>query len=131
MGAKRETLTVLMPVRCSNCRYELDEAQDVPHEQRTPCPQCGSLSRIVEAAATLSARATVTTSGAVERGLNATRLAVLGILVGVALAAASLANVWWTRLAAGLATFLLACAVICVPWTREKMMRFMYWLTGA
>jgi DNA-directed RNA polymerase subunit RPC12/RpoP len=122
---------VVMPVRCSNCRYELDEAQDIPYEERTPCPQCGSLSRIVEGAATLSVRATVSTSAAVERGLNATRLAVLGILVGVALAAASLANAWWTRLAAGLATFLLACAVIRVPWTREKMMRFMHWLTGA
>jgi hypothetical protein len=49
---------------------------------------------------------------------------VLGILVGVALAAASLADGWWAaQLVAGLGTFVFACLVIHLPRTREKIMR--------
>jgi hypothetical protein len=32
-------------VRCNDCGIVLDEAIDIPAEQRTPCPECGSIKR--------------------------------------------------------------------------------------
>jgi len=35
-------------VRCSACRTLLDEPTDIGMEDRHPCPECGSLARLVE-----------------------------------------------------------------------------------
>ena len=35
-------------VRCNNCRMGLDENPAIPPSERTPCPNCGSLSRYYE-----------------------------------------------------------------------------------
>jgi hypothetical protein len=36
------------PVRCGNpgCRNVLDESENLPYEERQPCPKCGSLARL-------------------------------------------------------------------------------------
>jgi hypothetical protein len=81
----------------------------------------------------LTAGVTVSASveGQVERSLNDTRLAVLGILVTIALAVGfGVSASWPIKLAAAVGAFLLACLLIRAPWSRKRLMSFMYWLTG-
>jgi hypothetical protein len=66
----------------------------------------------------------------VERGLNDIRLAVLGILVTVGLAAAAIPDTWSSRLGAGLGSFLFACFLINRPRTRRLLMSAIQRLTG-
>jgi hypothetical protein len=69
--------------------------------------------------------------GTVERGLNETRLAVLGILVGIGLAVGfGVPGPWEVKLAAGLGSFAVACLLIRWTWSRHHLMEFMHWLTG-
>ena len=35
----------LMAIACSNCGTALDEAQNLPHQEGKPCPNCGSTAR--------------------------------------------------------------------------------------
>jgi phage FluMu protein Com len=35
-------------IRCADCRVELPERENVGRERRSPCPQCGSLNRLLE-----------------------------------------------------------------------------------
>ena len=65
-----------------------------------------------------------------ERGLNEIRLAVLGIIVAVGLAAAAIPDAWPSQLATGVGTFILACLLIRWKPSRGRLMDFMYWLTG-
>jgi hypothetical protein len=48
------------PVRCGNpsCGRVLDERENVPYEERRPCPKCGSRTRLYSQ--TLEARVTAT-----------------------------------------------------------------------
>jgi hypothetical protein len=69
-----------------------------------------------EVSATVHATATGTT--AVTRGLNETRLAVLGIMVTIALGSAALTSGVWQRLLVGLSTFAVTAAAIRLPRSR-------------
>jgi hypothetical protein len=80
--------------------------------------------------------ATSTTSAVletkVERGLNGVRLAVLGILVGIGLSVGfGVPGPFWVGIVAGLGSFLLACLLIWWPPSRQRLMAFMYRLTGS
>ena len=66
----------------------------------------------------------------VDRGLNDIRLAVLGILVAVGLAAATIPDVWSSQLLAGVGVFVFACFLVGWGRTRHYLMSFAHWLTG-
>ena len=76
-----------------------------------------------------TAAASVKTS--VERGLNDTRLAVLGIIVGIALAVGFGVATWsiTAGIVACVAAFVAASAVIKWRRSRHWMMAFVHWLT--
>jgi hypothetical protein len=118
---------------CGDCGAEIPEPHDTPYEARQACPTCGSTSRrrLVEVAASLTAGASISTAGSVERGLNDLRLAVLGILVGIALSVAfGIDASWPVQVAAGVATFACSAALIRWPKSRHLMMQFMHRVTG-
>jgi hypothetical protein len=70
--------------------------------------------------------------GSVERGLNDTRLAVLGIIVTIGLTVGfAVADTWWVGFVAGVGSFVLACALIRWRRSRHLLMSFMHWLTGS
>ena len=80
--------------------------------------------------ATVGVKASVTTE--VERGLNGIRLAVLGIVVGIALTVAFGVEVaWWVRVLLGVGTFALTCFLFWWRPVRSVLMAFMYRITGA
>ena len=83
-----------------------------------------------ELTATVKATASVAGGVTVVRGLNDFRLAVLGILVTVGLAAAAIPDAWSTQLAAGLGSFAFACLLVRWRRSRHYLMSFVYWLTG-
>ena len=89
------------------------------------------VARVTEHEQTLTASVGVRASGevSVTRGLNDIRLAVLGILVTVGLAAAAIPDVWSTQLAAGLGSFAFACALVHSRRARHQLMSFAHWLT--
>lgn len=71
------------------------------------------------------------TSATVERGLNDIRLAVLGILVGIALAVGfGVEARWWIQLVAGIGSFAVACFLVRWPQSRRRLMSFAHRLTG-
>lgn len=75
---------------------------------------------------------TLTATLSVDRGLNETRLAVLGILVTIGLTVGfGVGGPWWSKLAAGGGSFLLSALLIKLPTSRHLMMSFMHWLTRA
>ena len=119
---------------CScHCFGQFLDDGEAPYEERIACPTCGSTkrTRTHEMTASVTARASISAAGDVERGLNDIRLAVLGILVGIALTVGFGVPVWWPlRVVAGLASFALAAGLIRWPWSRHKLMAFMHWLTG-
>jgi hypothetical protein len=85
-----------------------------------------------EGSASLIATSSVTAEATVERGLNDIRLAVLGIIVGVALTVGFGVPCWWPyRVGAGLVAFGATCGLIRCKWSRHKLMSFVHWLTGA
>lgn len=75
-------------VLCGNseCRALIDEPPGTPLDERKPCLQCGSTSRMVLASAHLEAHMSAQIMGTVTRSLNELRLAVPGIIVGIGLA---------------------------------------------
>ena len=59
------------------------------------------------------------------------RLAVLGILVGIALSVGFGIQAWWpVRIGAALATFFGSSFLIWWPWSRNLMMEYMHRVTG-
>ncbi len=79
----------------------------------------------------MSVKAIISASGTIERGLNELRLAVLGILVGIALSVAfGVEARWWIQLLAGIAAFAGACFLVWLPPSRRRLMSFMHQLTG-
>lgn len=120
-------------VRCGNpnCGAFLDEPVGLAGE-RTPCPECGSLTRLVEASASLQARAVVSAQASVERGLNEMRLAVLGILVTIGLTVGfGIQSAWWVRALAGLGAFAASSALIAWRRSRHLMMAYVHRITGS
>jgi hypothetical protein len=119
-------------VRCGICGVPLEEPTDVPANARRPCRSCGSTTHLVEAAATLSARATITAAGAVERGLNDVRLGVLGFIVAIGTGAASVASPagWEVALPVGVVAFAATCGAVRWRRSRHLLMEFAYRLTG-
>jgi hypothetical protein len=87
--------------------------------------------RLYEEELVATVHATATGTSSVTRGLNETRLAVLGIMVMIALGSAALASGWWQRLAVGLGAFAVSAAAIGLPWSRNYLMAFMHKLTGS
>lgn len=84
----------------------------------------------VELSAQVVGRATITAKESVTRGLNETRLAVLGILVGIALTVGfGIPGSAWIRIAGGVASFIVACTLIKWGTSRHYLMAFMHWLT--
>lgn len=78
----------------------------------------------------VTASASVETS--VERGLNETRLAVLGIVVAIGLTVGvGFDETWWIGVRAGGGSFLFSCVVIRFRPARRQLMSFMHWLTGS
>jgi hypothetical protein len=70
-------------------------------------------------------------SAEVERALNDVRLAVLGILVGVALTVGfGVPCSWWVQVLAGLGAFAVGCVLIRWRWSRNHLMEFMHRVTG-
>ncbi len=65
----------------------------------------------------------------VTRILNATRLAVLGILLTVGLGAAALAPPGWWRLLVGLGSVAATCALFKAPRTKHRLTSFIAWVT--
>jgi hypothetical protein len=85
-----------------------------------------------QGSASLVAGASLSATGTVERGLNELRLAVLGILVGIALSVGfGVEARWWIQLLAGIGSFAGACFLVSWPPSRRRMMSFMHRLTGA
>jgi hypothetical protein len=83
-----------------------------------------------EMTAQMTPSASVETS--VERGLNETRLAVLGIVVAIGLTVGlGFDATWWIGVLAGGGSFLFACFVIRFRPARRQLMSFMHWLTGS
>jgi hypothetical protein len=120
-------------VRCGSCGELIDEPPDTPAAQRISCPRCGDTSRTrtIEASASLQVKATLSTHGSVERGLNDLRLAVLGILVGIGLTVGiGFDATWWVGVLAGGGSFGLAAGLIRWPRSRHWMMTFMHRITG-
>ena len=67
----------------------------------------------------------------VKRGLNGIRLAVLGILIGVGLAAGfGVPGPVWIGLAASAASLAVVFSLRW-EWSRSHPMTFMHWLTGS
>lgn len=67
-----------------------------------------------------------------ERGLNETRLAVLGIVVAIGLTVGlGFDATWWIGVLAGGGSFLFSCFVIRFRPARRQLMSFMHWLTGS
>jgi hypothetical protein len=81
---------------------------------------------------TMGARVSVSGSmeASVARGLNEIRLAVVGILVTVGLAAAAIPDAWTTQLAAGLGSFAFACLLVRWRRSRQYLMSLAHRLTG-
>ena len=79
--------------------------------------------------ASLTARSGLSATGTVERGLNDIRLAVLGLLVAVGLAAAAVPEAWLTQRAAGVRSFVFACFLVRWKRSRHLLMSFAHWLT--
>jgi ribosomal protein S27AE len=118
-------------VECGKCGLVLDERSDIPMEKRQPCPRCGSTSRTVDGAATLEAAVSTSVRGEVERALNDIRLAVLGILVGIALTVGfGVPGNWWVQVLAGVAAFAAAAFLIWWRPARKRLMAFMHRITG-
>jgi hypothetical protein len=100
----------------------------MPHEPPTE-PRREPVVHEKEMAAVASASA-VMADLTVKRGLNDTRLAVLGILVGIGLSVGlGVPGPWWVGVLAGLGSFILACALIRWEPSQRRLMAFMYWLT--
>jgi hypothetical protein len=79
--------------------------------------------------ANVGVKASMTTE--VERGLNGIRLAVLGIVVGIALTVAfGVEATWWVRVLLGFGTFALTCFVFWWRPVRSVLMAFMNRITG-
>jgi uncharacterized membrane protein YedE/YeeE len=115
--------------RCSNCGATLDD--DVVGSARTPCPECGSTARTHEGAAGIVATSSVSATLTVDRGLNDTRLAVLGIIVGIGLTIGfGVPGPWWVRFASGLAAIGFTMFLIRLRASRHRLMVLMHWLTG-
>jgi hypothetical protein len=83
-----------------------------------------------EMTAHVTARASVETS--VVRGLTELRLAVLGIVLTIGLSVGfGVPSTWPIRVAAGVAAFVAACALIRWRWARHRLMAFAHWLIEA
>jgi hypothetical protein len=66
----------------------------------------------------------------VKRGLNDTRLAVLGILVSIGLTVGfGVPEPAWAGVLAGGGSFVIACLAIWSEWSCSRLMAFMHWLT--
>lgn len=118
-------------VQCAGCGRELDPDHDAP--ERKPCPDCGSTTRehSMSAAPGVYAVSGVSISGQVERALNGVRLAVLGILVGIALTVGfGVPYSWWVQVLAGVGAFAAGCVLIRWRWSRNHLMEFMHRVTG-
>lgn len=102
--------------RCAGCQRELPESHDLP--ERKPCPDCGSLAREHSVAMSATVHASASVSVEVERGLNDIRLAVLGILVGIALTVGfGVPGSVWVQVLAGLGAFATGCVLIRWRWS--------------
>jgi hypothetical protein len=121
-----------MSVACGNpnCLTPLEEPNGLPPAERKPCPNCGTLTRTISVEAAVVARAVVSAAGSVERGLNDTRLAVLGILVTIGLTVGfGIDAAWPWRVVAGVGSFAFAAFLIWWRWSRHRMMDFMHRIT--
>lgn len=115
--------------RCGECGRELGDEYDQP--MRKPCPECGSSRRTFEDSATVTVKIDVSAQEEIERGLNDLRLAVLGILVGIALAVMfGVPGSWWVRGGAGVASFAFGCFLLWWRPSRHYLMEFMHRVTG-
>jgi hypothetical protein len=66
-----------------------------------------------------------------RRELDEVRLAVLGILVGIGLSVGfGVSAAWPIALACGFGSFVGACLLIRWKPSQNRLMRFMFWLTG-
>lgn len=84
----------------------------------------------VNLAATVETGASVSVGMKVDRGLNDTRLAVLGIIVTIGLTVGfGIPGAWWVRLLAGTGSFVATCALIRWNRSRHLLMSFTHWLT--
>jgi hypothetical protein len=116
-------------IQCSDCGAILEA--EAPGETRKPCA-CGSTARTHEqSAAAIVSTSSVSAAVSVERGLNDTRLAVLGIIVAIGLTVGfGVDGAWFVRVAWGAGALALALIVIRWRWSRRRLMALMYWLTG-
>lgn len=117
---------------CAQCGATVDEPDDASAEEPIPCSRCGSLGRVHEAAATLAAGVRLSASGTVERGLNDTRLGVLGLLIAVGMGSAGLASPagWEVALPVGLLAG--GATALMIRWRRARhlLMEAAHRLTG-
>jgi hypothetical protein len=87
--------------------------------------------RVVEKEMTATVGVTATGDYSVEWAINELRLAVLGILISVALAAAAIGLVagdWVGGLIAGVASAVILIAILKVERLRNQTMRFARWV---
>lgn len=113
------------------CHTRIDEPSDLPASERKPCPKCGTLSRQFYGSVSSTIHVTSSVEATVERGLNDTRLAVLGILVGISLTVGfGVQTCWPYRVALAVGSFVFAAGLIRWRRSRHWLMKFMHWLTG-
>jgi DNA-directed RNA polymerase subunit RPC12/RpoP len=118
---------------CAECGFELDEPVDVPVEERTPCPSCGSTRRVVTASATLHARGSMRARGTLIRAWDGVSVTLFGVLYGIAVTVAGVivamigsggSWLWWA-IYAGVSVGVLLLALLVFP---QAVIASMRWL---
>ena len=86
-----------MPVSCTQCGAMLNESSDLPVEQRSPCPTCGSMERTfhVFAVDSINVSDSVSTSVVFNHGLLIQAVVTLGKKTGEGAFIESVAPAWF------------------------------------
>jgi hypothetical protein len=118
-------------VLCGECGGVLEERSDT--EERTPCPNCGSMRRKFEASATFRGTATMSTDAIIVRAWDGESLTLFGVIYAIVVTVAGVVVamvgtgdswMWWVGYAV-VSLGLLALALLVFP---QVVIAWMRWL---